>query len=163
MDAGGADLMAYAVGTPGEYDWQAIKAFSPEEAFREWVISRWGDDKDAPAFDPEYVTRVEKWDGIKAVSPADWFDADFGHCCERCGYETHPDMGGRVVAGDVVCEECLTISDRALVDPDDVVEDLANRIADDGAASVRDDLVARGEWQSVADLWPRAVAASEEP
>jgi len=156
----GPDLMAFAVGTPGEYDWQAIFARTPEEAFREWACDRdWGDE---PAvFDEEYVQRVEAWDGLRRVAPANWFDAGLGHCCERCGYETHPDFGGKIVAGEVVCEDCLTIVDRAACDPDDVVEDLANRIADEGGAEVRTWCEEHGCWDAVAPLWPRAVAMAE--
>lgn len=155
--------VAYAVGTPGEYDWQAIRAFSPEDAFREWAISKWGADEDAPAFDPEYVTRVDQWDELSTVNPGDWLDAGLGHICERCGYETHPETGGRSVAGEVVCEECLTIPDRVIVDPQDVVEDLGNRIADEGTDDVREWLKRRGWWSKLPDdLWQKSIAFAAE-
>lgn len=157
------ELFAYAVGTPGEFDWQAIWARTPEEAFREWFTGRHGydpDDPDALTYDPEYVERVEKWDGLETVSGADWFAAGKGYCCERCGYETYADIGGRVVAGEVVCETCLTFADRIAVDPDDVVEDLANRIADEGESETRAWL----DLQKIAipdELWLRAVAEAQ--
>jgi len=153
------DLLAFAVGTPGEFDWQAIHARTAEDAFREWAFSRWGDDEDAPEFDPEFVMRVEKWDTLESIRPADWLAVDLGHCCERCGYETHHDAGARIVAGEVVCEECLTLADRVAIDPDDVVEDLANRIADEGEADVRDWLE-RQKASVPDDLWQRAVRES---
>lgn len=154
-------LLAYAVGTPGEYDWQAIFARSPEDAFQEWVWSYHGDDDDAPKFDPDFVYRVSAWDGKASISPADWLNADMGHCCERCSYETDSDSGGRVVAGEVVCEECLTIGDRCECDPDDVVEDLADRIASKGEEEVKAWLVRCGWGDEVPDdIWQRAVAAA---
>ncbi|MCO5080905.1 MAG: hypothetical protein M9955_04515 [Rhizobiaceae bacterium] len=154
------DMLAYAVGTPGEWDWQAIRASSPEEAFREWVWSRWGDDEDAPVFDPDFVERVEQWDSLTRISPADWLDIGLGHHCERCGYETHRDAGARVVAGEVVCEECLTFADRVAIDPDDVVEDIANRIADEGEAETRDWLE-RQKASIPEELWQRAVREAQ--
>lgn len=119
----------------------------------------------APTLHPEWVTRMPEWDGRSpdSVSPADWLNVNLGHSCERCGSETHRNTGGRVVAGDVVCEECLSFSDRVAIEPDDVVDDLANRLADEGEDDVRRWLEAQGNWGAVKDdLWPRALAAVRE-
>ncbi len=164
--AAGPDLMAYAVGTPGEFDWQPIFARSPQEALRTYLFEHRGYDAAEVAefgFDPDYVSRVETWDRLSNIRGADWYDAGLGYCCERCGCESHAESGGRVVAGEVVCESCLTLDDRATIDPDDVIEDLANRIADDGIDDVRDWLVTRGHWAAVEALWPQAIAASAAP
>lgn len=157
--AAGPDLVAFAVGTPGEYDWISVFARSAEEAWTEWCDQHWYE-PDERRFDPDFVMRVEGWDHLSTITSADWLRVGLGHVCDRCGYETHPDIGARVVVGDVVCEECLTLADRASIDPDDVVEDLANRIADEGAGSVRDDLEVRGAWPAVAHLWSRALEAA---
>lgn len=154
-------LKAFAVGTPGEYDWQSFFARSAEEAFEDWCRERFDEGYEAPDFDPDYVLRVEAWDGrdLDTIAPADWIAVGMGYCCERCGYETHPDCGCRVVAGEVVCDECLTTADRVIADPDDFVDDLVNRLCGDEEAEVRAWLEAEGCWATVKDdLWPRALA-----
>ncbi|EHK56833.1 hypothetical protein [Allomesorhizobium alhagi] len=154
-----AVLPAFVVGTPGEYDWHAYVAENAEQAFRMWVQDR-GDDE--CEFDPEFVTRMPAWDGRDpdTIRPADWLRADLGHCCERCGYETHSDSGAQIVAGEVVCEECLTFADRVLCDPEDALDDLINRIADEGEEDTREWLEGAGHWRlAEADLWPKALAA----
>lgn len=164
--AAGADasgLMAFTVGTPGEFDWQWIVARSPQEAFREWLAERCLDDEDAPEFDPEYVTRVPDWDGRTNVTAGDWLRAGLGHCCSRCGYETDADQGARAVGPDAVCEDCLTLADIAATDPAQAAEDLADRIADEGAETVEASLRAKGQWQAVeGDIWAKALATLKE-
>jgi hypothetical protein len=155
----------WAVGTPGEYDWHAFPARTAEEAFRKWRDYVAEDDEDEHTFDPEFVQRVTQWDGKKPneLGPADWFAANMGHCCERCGYETSPDQCGRVINGEVVCEECLTITDRAIDDPDALVEDLANRICDQGEDDARAMIEKEGGWLAVKDdIWPKALVIARE-
>lgn len=153
-----SDLMAFAVGTPGEYDWISVFARTPEEAWREWAEYQGLDDESA-AFDPDYVTRVEKWDGLRGVNAADWIRAGLGHHCDRCSGETSLDHGCRVICEGVVCEECLTLEDLLIVDLDEAVERLADDIADDGAEAVQARLEQTGVWTSVPpDIWDRAVA-----
>lgn len=152
-------LKAFVVGTPGEYDWQSFFARSAEEAFEAWCSERREDQ--ALSFDASYVRRVAAWDGrdLDTITPADWIAVGMGHCCERCGYETHSDCGCRVVAGEVVCDECLTTVDRVISDPDDFVDDLVNRLVDEDEAKVRAWLEVEGCWDVVKDdLWPRALA-----
>ncbi|TIL30006.1 hypothetical protein [Mesorhizobium sp.] len=155
--------MGFAVGTPGEYDWISVAAKSAEEAWSRWCDHR-GYAGCERIFNPEFVTRVAQWDGKHpdTICPADWLRAGLGHCCERCGYETHCESGARIVAGEVVCEECITFADRVAIDPEDAVEELANRIADEGEEDVRDDLIAKGEWPLVEGVWSRAVADAAE-
>lgn len=153
-------LISFAVGTPGEYDWQAIKAASPEEAFIEWAYEHWGDEE--ITYDPEFVKRVPEWDDLETVEPVDWVSAGFGHYCTRCGYETDRDSGGRIVGREVICEECLTTSDRAICEPDRLAEDLADEIAHDGADEVREWLEECGHWEAVqGDVWDRAISLAE--
>lgn len=154
----GQDLTAFTVGTPGEFDWQWIVARSPQEAFREWLAERCLDDEDAPEFDPDFVNRVPAWDGKTDVSDGDWLRAGLGHCCSRCGYEAYADNGGRAVGPDAVCEDCLTLADIAAIDPAQAVEDLADRIADEGAETVEVALRAKGQWEAVEGaIWAKAL------
>lgn len=160
--ASGPDLVAYYVGTPGEFDGEAIFAASPQEAFKEWVFSKWGDEEDHP-FNEEFVNREPRWDRLKKVTPADWIRVGLGHVCDRCGYETCADQGARAVGTEAVCEECLTIADRVAIEPDDLVDDLANRIADESREEVEEWLIRGGGWAAVqGDIWDRACAAAEE-
>ncbi|MER9710204.1 hypothetical protein NKJ13_08035 [Mesorhizobium sp. M0174] len=158
------DVLGFAVGTPGEYDWISVTAKSAEEAWAQWCDHQGYGLAEERVFCADYVTRVPQWDGKDpdSIRPADWLKANLGHCCERCGYETHPESGARIIAGDVVCEECMTFADRLVDDPDDAVDELANRIADDGADEVREQLIADGDWPLAVELWPRALAAAGE-
>lgn len=161
--ASGPDLLAFAVGTPGEFNWQPILAGTPQEAFEIWAREQyWGDDG-AP-FDEENVNRVPSWDGkdVESITPADWIRAGMGHTCGRCSVETDPDSAC-VVGDDVVCHDCMTIVDWIAADADDALDTLANDIANDGADSVRELLELRGHWPAVeaSGLWPRAMALQE--
>lgn len=149
----------WAVGTPGEFDWQAIRASTPEKAFKIWMHEQDWDAEDEMEFDPSFVTRVERWDDLKKVNPADWIDAGMGHCCERCSYETHRDAGARVVSGEVVCEDCFTFADLMAEGGEDAIDELANKIADEGEDEARENLIYSDNWQHVPDdLWQAAVA-----
>lgn len=152
------DLLAFVIGTPGEYDWQTCFASTAEEAFEEWVWQSVHEPGDV-SFDPDYVRRIPEWDGRdpQTITGVDWFDANMGYCCGRCGYETHPELGGRAVRGEVLCEECLTLADRLAGAPDEVVEDLAERIACDGEDVARA-WVARQRVDLPAAIWERALA-----
>lgn len=149
----------WAVGTPGEFDWQAIRAPNAEKAFQIWAQETAWNDEEEIEFDPEYVTRVEQWDDLNTVRPVDWLDADMGHCCTRCGYETHPDSGARAVGEEVVCEDCFTFADLMAKGGEDAIDELANKIADEGEDEARENLISSGNWQHVSDdLWQSAVA-----
>lgn len=149
----------WAVGTPGEFDWQAIRAATPEKAFKIWMQEQDWDAEDEMEFDPTFVTRVERWDSLRKVNPADWIEADMGHCCERCSYETHRDAGARVVAGEVVCEDCFTFADLMAEGGEDAIDELANKIADEGEDDAREGLISSGNWEHVpVELWQAALA-----
>ncbi len=149
----------WAVGTPGEFDWQAIRAATPEKAFKIWMREQDWDADDEMEFDPSFVTRVERWDNLKKVRPADWIEADMGHCCERCSHETHRDAGARVVAGEVVCECCYTFADLMSDGGEAAIDELANKIADEGEDEAREGLISSGDWEHVPDdLWQAALA-----
>jgi len=155
-------LFAFAVGTPGEYDWHSVFAKSAEDAFKQWAWDR-GDceEEEDPAFDPDYVHRVEIWDDLleTEINPAQWFAAGMGHMCERCNFETHPEMGGEVVNGEVVCEDCLGLSDILVIDRDRALEALIEQIIDHGADEAAARLTSKGHWPKITpDLWAEAIS-----
>jgi len=159
-----SDMLAFAVGTPGEYDWQHIVAKTAEDAFKIWHQEHgsYDDEDDDEAeqivFDPECVMRIPEWDGLKTTTPADWLRVNMGYCCDRCGYETSSDQGA-IIAGDkVVCEECTTFADRLINDEDDAYDELLNLVADQGEEAAKNILIRKKDWDDVpADLWARAV------
>lgn len=159
--AAAPQLLAFAVGTPGEYDWQAVLATSAEDAFKAWAWDRGICEEDEdPAFDPGYVQRVPIWDGLpeKEITPALWFAANMGHMCERCNYETHPNFGGEVVNGEVVCEDCIELGDLLVISRERALEALVNEIVDLGPEGAREHLVTEGVLSAVpADLWAEAI------
>lgn len=156
--ASGPDYLAFAVGTPGEFDWQPIFARSAEEAFKIYRQEHGYDDEGDPRpFCADYVERIPAWDGKPAIKPADWLNAGMGHCCDRCGYETFADDGACAIGDEAVCEQCLTFAERCVVDTDRVVDDLADRICDEGAEAVEADLRKRNNWDAVEGMvWQRA-------
>lgn len=160
MDAGGSDLMAFAVGTPGEWDWRHVFARSAEEAWKEWSWDQGVEPDEVGEFDPDYVTRIPAWDGRSEIKPADWLRAGLGHHCERCDCETCLDDGAAIVAEAVVCDDCLTFGDRLSCDTERARDDLADMIADDGEQAARQWLEANGYWPLQGDLWARAVRAA---
>lgn len=154
-------LLAFAVGTPGEYDWQAVLATSAQDAFKAWALDRGVcEEGEDPAFDPHYVQRVPIWDGLpeKEITPALWFAANMGHMCERCNYETHPNFGGEVVNGEVVCEDCIELGDLLVISRERALEALVDEIVDLGPDGAKEHLVNRGVLSAVpADLWAEAI------
>ena len=160
----------WAVGTPGEYDWQGIAADTMEEAFKFYREEHGFDEEDedvAPYGDlSECVQRVPLWDGKspRELTGEDWFKASFGYLCSECSYEASPETGARAIEGQVYCEDCLTLRLKIIDDPDDVVDTLANDIACDGEEGVRATLIARKEWDDVpAELWARACEEARRP
>ena len=149
-------------GTPGEYDWHPFDAPTREAAWRQFCHYR-GRDEAAP-IDDQCIDRAVGFDGQfpEDIRGADWIANGFGACCDRCGYETHDGAGGRVIADEVVCEDCLTYSERVEIDRDGVLNDLICEISDDGADAVQRRMILRGEWGDMPPaLWAEAVAVSD--
>jgi hypothetical protein len=144
----------WIVGTPGEFDWQPFRARSAADAFRLWAVENNCDEE----FDPDCVIRVATWDerDIEAIGPADWILAGHSAFCERCSCECHCDAAA-VIGDDVVCDDCVTFAERCEIDPDDAVDDLANRLCDEGEAELRERLHIEGG-AVPPELWAKAVA-----
>jgi hypothetical protein len=127
---------AWIVGTPGEYNWQAIFAKTEEEAIRLWVEEETGlegcergeasDDCDCEFCCSLYsdldAERVKEFDGKTDITPGDWLSAGKGHICSRCGYETSRDEGGKAIGKEAVCSDCMTLADWDIVDPERAAE-----------------------------------------
>ncbi|WLA80375.1 twin-arginine translocation signal domain-containing protein [Bradyrhizobium elkanii] len=125
-------IPAWAVGTPGEFNWQHVVARTADEAKRifraEWVTDSCEGEEDSPCEECEFCTldvdvqRVHVWDGKRDVVGADWLDAGLGTYCGRCSYECFADNGAKNVNGEAVCEECMKLADWDIVDPEYAAE-----------------------------------------
>lgn len=150
-------LKAYAVGTPGKYDWQVVRAFNEDQAKEFFLADLDLEPFEAAEYDVDYK-RVEAWDSKPTVTTGDWINEGFGSFCDRCSCEAHPENGALNVEGLCICEDCVTVADRAPIDPKGVAEDLANRIADEGADDVRESLQLAGYWPAIeGEIWTMAL------
>lgn len=128
--------VAWVVGTPGEYDWETIRAATREEAIRGWLDSTdWEPECEIecpPGADPETwepellrecvcgncpvpdleAKRVPSFDDIRRPTPGDWIRAGIGHTCSRCHEETGPDTGATDIGDECVCDDCMTPDER---------------------------------------------------
>ena len=139
-------LPAWTVGTPGEWDWQVVRAKTNEDAVTAWAEEsgyyKGEDCSDGPDCECDFcwqtagvdADRQERWDNIDVTAGDEhWFKAGMGSNCKRCGYETFQEEGGRFVAGAVVrgdcmtfgaviCGDCMTLADWEIVDPERAAE-----------------------------------------
>lgn len=123
-------LPMWAVGSPGEFDWQAVAAPTRGEAVKEYLglIGMREDDEFAGDFE---VQRCAVWDDLDGEpSPADWLHANMGTLCDRCDCETHSE-DGHAVGKEAVCEDCMTVEDWDIVDPEYAAELRADLAAED--------------------------------
>lgn len=128
-------LPTWIVGTPGEWDHQIVRALTREAAVRLRCDDCEGED-DEDFAGPDgcecepclarggyEATRVPEWDGRpeKSIGSGDWLARGSEALCERCGYETNPEYGHNV-SGKAVCEDCMTLADWDIVDPERAAE-----------------------------------------
>lgn len=133
-------LPTWIVGTPGEWDHEIIRA-----ATRELAVRFRCDDCEAEE-DDEYgnadpggpdcecepccagrgfeATRIPQWDGRpkNSIGSGDWLDIGNEAMCDRCDYETSREMGGHNVRHKAVCEDCMTLADWDIIDPERAAE-----------------------------------------
>lgn len=177
--AAGPDLLAFVVGTPGEYDWQVVFAKSARDALLEahhWMFERMNPETKRWEIDPnepvdvdayaDHFQRVPQWDGRDpaGISPADWFCIGWGYSCDRCDGPASADSG-LIIGSDVVCEDCVTFADRVAAGDWDWIEDeLANQIetAND-LPDERERLDREGHLAAIeaAGVWSKVVARVE--
>jgi hypothetical protein len=129
-------LPVWLVGEPGEFNWQAIRAKTAEEARKWWACEHVGfDDCEQGgeikancdcelciAFNSADADRKPQLDSLNEITPGDWLRVGSGHVCSRCSYETFPDEGGKAVGNEAVCADCMTLADWDIVDPDRAAE-----------------------------------------
>lgn len=142
----------WAVGTPGDFNWQPIAARDRDAAIRIWAkangytqgeyeciatvaeqdvspcptsgpCARCGcEDVAAAAVDLD-AERVQAWDALDGEPEAgDWIDAGLGAICSRCGIECFGDDGAHAINRKAVCEECMTLADWDIADPEHAAE-----------------------------------------
>jgi hypothetical protein len=145
-------LPVWMVGTPGEFDWQAIRAMTEHEARMAWVCEKVGTDEcengaePTPECDCEFccelsgveVERKPALDAIADITPGDWLRNGMGHICSRCGYETFDEEGGHAIGDEAVCADCMTLADWDIADPERAAEmraELAEEAAEDARAA----------------------------
>ena len=132
-----APLPAWAVGTPGDWDWHAISAPTERAAKLLWCEETVGADtcEGGPviadncrcdfcqAFSSIEAQRRPEWDGKGVtVGDIDWFESGFGTYCARCSYETDSGDGGHFVNGKAICIDCMAQEDWEVVDPEYAAE-----------------------------------------
>jgi hypothetical protein len=123
-------IPAWAVGTPGEFNWQHIVARTAEKAERVFRAENcdFECEEDTLCGECEGCTmevvaeRKPVWDGLENPTSADWLRAGSGTYCSRCSYETFPEENGHPVGDEAVCEECMTLADWDIVDPERAAE-----------------------------------------
>ncbi|GAA0235697.1 hypothetical protein LNAOJCKE_0900 [Methylorubrum aminovorans] len=134
-------LPTWIVGTPGEWDGEVIRAATREAAIR--LRCEECEFEDSPDADPASgeggpececeacyegrgyeATRVAEWDGrpVDTIGGGDWLDVGREAICDRCNYETSEDAGGHNIGGKAVCEDCMTLADWDIVDPERAAE-----------------------------------------
>lgn len=131
---------AWAIGTGGDWNWHVIEALTEDAAMDEYMSIQWGFDECFNAAEPSVslvececdhchhrrqldVERRPEWDGKGVVTGGvEWFNSGLGAHCSRCSYETHLDDCGHVVGREIVCEDCMTLADLDVVDPERAAE-----------------------------------------
>lgn len=109
---------AWSVGTPGEYDWHVIRANTKLEAVRIWSQEECYEEKDLEEIGI-VANREERWDNLDIeAGDKTWFMSEYGSYCDRCDDETTIEEGGHVVNDEIVCMDCMQISDWEIIDPE---------------------------------------------
>jgi hypothetical protein len=124
-------LPAWVVGTPGEYNWEIVRASTSEKAIELWCADNCQHDYEEdehgnPASPCECVacawetraSRADQFDDIAKPTPGDWMRAGLGYTCSRCSEETDPQNTGHAVGDEAVCEGCMKLVDWQVADPE---------------------------------------------
>lgn len=147
-----APLPTWIVGTPGESDFEVIRAATREAAIRfRAEACEFDDDPDADPASGEggeaceccactdrggyEATRVAAWDGRPeaSITNGDWVDVGFDGICDRCGDPASRDDNGHNIGGKAICGDCMTLADWEIVNPEYAAELRAE--ADDATPS----------------------------
>lgn len=138
-------LPVWAVGEPGEFNWDMVRALTEDEAKAIWAEDRCGvcececEDKQNPSGDCEFCCEVRaaeaqrypQLDAKAEITPADWLRVGMGHICSRCSYETFREEGGHPVGNEAVCQDCMKLEDWDIADPERAAEIRAEMAEED--------------------------------
>jgi hypothetical protein len=124
-------LPAWQVGTPGEMNWHVFFAETEAEAleaFKDWESIDQEDDQ--PWLE---ANRQPKFDNPINAEPDDLlkYRAGWTVWCDRCGNEASRDGCSHIVIDKVVCEDCLTLDDYKICDPEYYAEMIELAATDD--------------------------------
>lgn len=119
---------AWSVGTPGEYNWKTFFAATKDRAielYRQAMIDDDGMDEDTAAECDLEANDMKHFEpdteGEHYMTAQDAYDAGWGHICDRCGVEESPSMW-RPVSDKAVCDDCMTLADWQIIDPEHAAE-----------------------------------------
>ena len=115
---------AWTVGTPGEFNWRAIFAPNAERAIAIWAEAESIDVEDIEGMDIE--AREEPGlepdtEGEHEMSLQDARKLGWGHICDRCSTEAGV-WEWNVVTDEAVCDDCMTLADWEITDPEHAAE-----------------------------------------
>ena len=130
-EAAAARLPAWIVGESGEGNWEVIRAATEEDAIAEWLDGmecECGEVLDSgEVIGPEDCWRCSRdveaerstyFDAIDNPKAGDWLRAGMGTYCSRCDEEVHVEAGGHAIGDEAVCEDCMTLEDWRIADPE---------------------------------------------
>lgn len=140
-------LLAFVVGTPGDFDGACVFARTAREAFEQWSLDQGTleDDGSCERCDSDkctcdhtyYATRMERWDNLgHDPTPADWMKAGMGYMCERCDNEQG--FGdGYEIDGKAICVDCMELADWKLADPERYEEQVDELLTEEYGPDLR--------------------------
>jgi hypothetical protein len=125
------DLVAWAVGTPGEFDWQMVRARTYEDAIRAFACETVGGDGcEEEEVGPDgcgecewcyamgaEAERQPAWDGKDKITHADWLRVGMGTICAHCKDEVYVEDSGVIVGEKGIHQHCMTLADWDIADP----------------------------------------------
>lgn len=135
VEAGAATiptLPAFAVGTPGEFNWKVIFARTVDRAKEIWYDENGWYEPDERELDLD-ANSVPHLDGLATEegehppSVSDCIEMGWDHNCVRCYRDVSCDGDNyRDIGGEAVCQECLTPQEVDADDHEDFLNNLIN-------------------------------------
>lgn len=127
-------LLGWSIGTEGSMDWEAVFAPTKEEAVKEWLSIKGtcdgcphdtGENDVCECYPDIMGHRSPAFDAhVNAAAVPDIAKHEDGWCnieCDRCGNtsdETTSWDVNRVIGSEIVCEDCMTLADWKVDDPE---------------------------------------------
>ncbi|MGZ2484345.1 hypothetical protein ACVITL_002868 [Rhizobium pisi] len=168
-------------GHHGEFDWHPFNAPTWRDAVKQ-MLEYHGYGNDEEIADTMTLTdeelrkelkyagmdaeRAHKMDGLRPdeIRGHHWIRTGLGSTCDRCGSECYDGDGGRAIGTEVVCEDCLTLTDLLHGDKWDIeraeeqiIEVMVDADCDEGEAF---EVLSRGNDMSVITptIWVKCLA-----